>query len=326
MNELISVIIPVYNRKAYLKECVDSVIAQSYGNFEIVIVDDGSTDGSVELCRTLAEPDGRIRVFLAEHEGVSAARNRAIENSRGSLLFFLDSDDILHPRLFETFVKTMSESGAELAGTQVVNISERYWRRAYELIEREKQGETQFLPYEHALHETMTGTSPIGVIGGVMMKRELVGDTRFKTDLFIGEDFFFVYENLIKGASAVFLKEKWYYCRHHAENSSWDFGYTGFMKRLYRRELVWKSELSFGRVDYANRQKIQVLDIFFQLLAKNKADKEEISKMCKKMKEYKSELFTAFRFKTKILYYMCVYFPFSYPLVARIKGFLRKMR
>lgn len=57
MNELISVIIPVYNRKAYLKECIDSVIAQSYEKFEIVIVDDGSTDGSVELCRTLSETE-----------------------------------------------------------------------------------------------------------------------------------------------------------------------------------------------------------------------------------------------------------------------------
>ena len=79
INGLISVITPVYNRELYIEECINSVLAQSYQKFEIIIVDDGSTDKTYEICRSLALNDDRIKLFAANHGGVSAARNRAIE-------------------------------------------------------------------------------------------------------------------------------------------------------------------------------------------------------------------------------------------------------
>ena len=90
---MISVIIPVYNSEKYLRKCIDSVLAQSYTNFELILVNDGSTDGSGKICDEYAEKDERVRVFHKDNGGVSDARNRGIENARGEWIAFVDSDD-----------------------------------------------------------------------------------------------------------------------------------------------------------------------------------------------------------------------------------------
>lgn len=96
-EDLISVIIPVYNVKPFLQTCADSVFAQTFRNLEIILVDDGSTDGSGELCDALAEQDSRVRVIHQQNGGLSAARNTGIDASTGAYLYFLDSDDAISP-------------------------------------------------------------------------------------------------------------------------------------------------------------------------------------------------------------------------------------
>ncbi len=88
IKDLISVIIPVYNREKVIEECIDSVFAQSYQNFEIVIVDDGSTDSTLQICKRLAEKDERIKLFVAGHGGVSAARNIALDKATANTFSF----------------------------------------------------------------------------------------------------------------------------------------------------------------------------------------------------------------------------------------------
>lgn len=90
---MISVIIPVYNTEQYLYRCIDSVLASSYKDFEILLINDGSTDRSPEICGQYAEKDNRIRIISQENQGVSAARNRGIEAATGDWIVFLDSDD-----------------------------------------------------------------------------------------------------------------------------------------------------------------------------------------------------------------------------------------
>lgn len=90
---MISVIIPIYNAEMYLKYCIDSVLRSSYHDFELLLVDDGSTDGSNSICYEYAKKDSRIRVLAQDNEGVSSARNHAIQESRGEWVIFLDSDD-----------------------------------------------------------------------------------------------------------------------------------------------------------------------------------------------------------------------------------------
>ena len=115
MSELISVIIPVYNVREYLPQCLDSVIRQTYQNIEILVVDDGSTDGSLLICDDFAEKDSRIHVIRAAHGGISAARNIGIENANGVYLTFFDSDDWMEPDTIETYVQMAEQTGADIS-------------------------------------------------------------------------------------------------------------------------------------------------------------------------------------------------------------------
>lgn len=109
MEILISVIIPVYNVEKYLPICIESVINQTYKNFEVIFIDDGSTDSSGALCDKYAEKDSRVRVIHKENAGVSAARNDGIEISTGELIYFLDADDWIDLCLFEEIIKIYKE-------------------------------------------------------------------------------------------------------------------------------------------------------------------------------------------------------------------------
>lgn len=112
---LISVIVPVYLVEKYLRRCVDSILAQTYTNLEVILVDDGSPDDSPAICDEYAERDKRIRVIHKPNGGLSSARNAALDSPpSGEYLFFLDSDDFLHPYTIETLVRIAGETGADL--------------------------------------------------------------------------------------------------------------------------------------------------------------------------------------------------------------------
>lgn len=107
MAELISVIIPVYNSMDCLEKCVASVCAQTYKDLEILLIDDGSTDGTDKLCERLAERDGRIRTYHKKNGGASSARNEGIRRSSGAYLGFVDSDDYIEPDMYELMMDAM---------------------------------------------------------------------------------------------------------------------------------------------------------------------------------------------------------------------------
>lgn len=111
---LISVIVPVYNIMDYLPRCVRSITAQTWQNIEILLVDDGSTDGTGELCDTLAREDGRIRVFHKPNGGSSSARNLGISQARGQYFGFVDSDDYIEPDMYERLMKAALEYDAAM--------------------------------------------------------------------------------------------------------------------------------------------------------------------------------------------------------------------
>lgn len=102
---LVSVVVPVYNVENYLEECLDSILKQSYGNIEVLLVDDGSTDQSGRICDVYAGKDERVKVFHLKNGGVSAARNFGIEQADGDYLLFVDSDDCIHVDLIRIFLE-----------------------------------------------------------------------------------------------------------------------------------------------------------------------------------------------------------------------------
>lgn len=112
---LISVIVPVYNIQDYLERCVRSICNQTYKNLEIILVDDGSTDGSKDICDRLAKEDDRIRVFHKENGGSSSARNLGIRESTGEYLGFIDSDDYIEPDMYELLAEGIVKYGLEMS-------------------------------------------------------------------------------------------------------------------------------------------------------------------------------------------------------------------
>jgi len=318
MTDLISVIIPVYNRQDMVGECIASLQAQSYPHLEIILIDDGSTDNTLEVCQKLAAEDSRIVLLDGGHGGVSAARNKGLDAATGKYVFFLDSDDVIHPMLLEELSRDMSETGAPMGGTHVHPVAAKYWPKLMERMP--KAGDfsgTEHYSHEETVHRVFHSQTPLNMIGGVMISREWVGQTRFREDLFIGEDFYFIYQNLIKGADAVFLKESRYYNRIHDSNTSWDFGYTGFWTRFCRRELVWKSEESMGRAEYANRQKQEGFGCYLRCLKHNKPHCEDVKRMCQTIWSYRQELLPALSWKGKIRYYLSVFTPGIYLMIFR---------
>lgn len=112
---MISVIVPVYNTKEYLERCVNSLLNQTYQDMEIILVDDGSTDGSGEICDRFAERDRRIRVLHKENGGSSSARNLGIENAEGDYIGFVDSDDYVDANMYEKLYAAVYEHHVKAA-------------------------------------------------------------------------------------------------------------------------------------------------------------------------------------------------------------------
>ena len=108
MNDLISVIVPVYNVKNYLEKCLDSIINQTYKNLEIILINDGSTDESLDICYMYEKKDNRIKVYNQENHGLSYTRNRGIEIARGKYIGFVDSDDVISPFMYEFLYKAIN--------------------------------------------------------------------------------------------------------------------------------------------------------------------------------------------------------------------------
>lgn len=114
-EDLISIIIPVYNTEKYIGRCIESVLRQTYRNIEVVIVNDGSSDKSEEIIRFYSQNDHRIVFINKKREGVTAARNAALDVVKGQYIGFVDSDDYIQPNMYEKLLKSIKESKAEIA-------------------------------------------------------------------------------------------------------------------------------------------------------------------------------------------------------------------
>ncbi len=123
MEPLISVILPIYNMESYLARSLDSILGNSYQNLEILCVDDGSTDASLDILRGYAEKDSRIVVITKENGGVSSARNAGLDRMTGEFVTFIDPDDFVHPQYFEFLLRTVRVNSAvniAICGFQII--------------------------------------------------------------------------------------------------------------------------------------------------------------------------------------------------------------
>ena len=121
---LLSIIVPVYKVENYLPKCMDSILAQTFTDFELILVDDGSPDNCPALCDAAAEKDARIRVIHQKNGGLSAARNAGLDAARGVWIGFVDSDDYIAPEMYEALYQAVQSTGADLALCDYAEVDE----------------------------------------------------------------------------------------------------------------------------------------------------------------------------------------------------------
>ncbi len=123
-NDLISIVVPVYKVEQYLPKCIDSILAQTYTNFELILVDDGSPDNSGKICDDYAEKDSRVRVIHKENGGLSSARNAGILKATGKYIGFIDGDDYIASNMFECLYQAIQENHAQLSVCDFQNVND----------------------------------------------------------------------------------------------------------------------------------------------------------------------------------------------------------
>ena len=114
-NELISIVVPVYNAENYLEKCINSIIGQTYRNLEIILIDDGSNDNSLSICEKFALQDNRIKVFHQNNGGVASARNKGLSEASGEFIAWVDSDDSIEPEYIEKLYDAVKEYNADIS-------------------------------------------------------------------------------------------------------------------------------------------------------------------------------------------------------------------
>lgn len=139
LNEKISIIIPVYNVENHIEHCLESVIKQTYKNLQIILVDDGSTDKSGEICDKYSSIDKRIEVIHKPNGGLADARNTGIDRANGVYLGFLDSDDYIYPTFYEELYKIVKEYNADIGECEFLRISIEEKEKSQEIIEKSLQ-------------------------------------------------------------------------------------------------------------------------------------------------------------------------------------------
>lgn len=211
IKEKISIIVPVYNVEAYLERCVESILKQTYTNLEILLVNDGSTDKSGELCDKLALRDHRIRAIHKENGGLSDARNRGIDEASSNLIGFIDSDDYIDEDMYETLYRQMVASKADLSMCGHYDV--------YHQIPEKQVAEikTWELMPEEAIKMVMEAKILSVTAVNKLYKKALFEQLRFRIGK-IAEDAFIMVDLIHQCSKIVATNEKKYYYVHR-ENS-----------------------------------------------------------------------------------------------------------
>lgn len=210
MAEL-SIIIPIYNNEEFLQQTIQSVLGQTYQNFELLLINDGSTDTSVTICRQMAEQDSRIRILCKENGGVSSARNRGIEEATGKYIAFVDADDTIDSVMYDWMIAALEEHSADFAVCRVIK-------------------EKNYEPIIHSREKEIISTTPLSLLSkkGYFMdsslnkvyRKELINGTRFNESVSYSEDKLFITEILMKASKGVLLPHQFYHYIQHAGSLS----------------------------------------------------------------------------------------------------------
>lgn len=274
----VSIIVPVYNVEKYLPECIDSILAQTFTDFELLLIDDGSPDNSGKICDEYAARDSRIRVFHKVNGGVSSARNMGLDNAKGEWITFVDSDDRIVNNCLETCFDTLNKSNVDLLQfkhSQTIEYAEN--NEIYNSPVENKK----YIKYYHPV-----------CIGGAIFKALIIRDRdiRFRDNLKLGEDQLFIYDFIMNASTMMYLDKELYFYRPNESSATNTMSFSSIIDSIkvlrdYRnqyQELALKLDeiildMFFKRAMFKNMTFNELTELYRSLKIKRKTKTRSFS-------------------------------------------------
>ena len=210
MNDLISIIVPVYNVEKYLNRCIDSILVQTYQNIEVLLIDDGSPDDSGKICDEYALIDSRVRVFHKENGGVSSARNLGLKEAKGDYIGFVDADDYIDSSMYEVLLNNLKTENVDISVCSYYQedndgVFKKHWAKdEYRIINKDEQIKCLISNQYYTCS-----------CWDRLFKKELLANHFFDESVNYYEDYLFLYEITKGSAKTVFdSKPLYYYCNN----------------------------------------------------------------------------------------------------------------
>ena len=215
-NPEISIIVPVYNSEKYLEECIKSILNQTFADFELILIDDGSDDSSGLICDKYAEKDKRIIVVHQENKGICGARNAGLDIARGKYIGFSDNDDYMHSQMYEYLYTAITGSNSDIACCYCKLVSDDSYKEEKKIRFDYKEVDKKFM-YKN-LYSNGGNDYQYMTIWNKLIDRNLFNNVRFidegNEDLFVNNILF------NKASKIVFIESELYFWRQHMDSVS----------------------------------------------------------------------------------------------------------
>lgn len=251
-SPIFSIIVPVYNSSLYLEKCIDSIITQTVSDFEIILVDDGSTDGSARICDTYSETDNRVRTFHLQNGGVSRARNHGINMASGKYVTFVDSDDYLESDALEAYLNAfLSDESIDAVKAGYFDETD---RKEYNRI---SCGKDYLFSDKSDLFNLLERNLYYSFVWNLCIRRSAIGSVSFNESINWLEDHIFSYECYFNCRKIkVLSKPLYHYVTHTGTVNLSNVRNPEVVFNSMNLELEWKLKLNSNK----NRQMTQIIE------------------------------------------------------------------
>lgn len=296
----VSLIVPVYNIEKYLERCVNSILEQDYDNLEIILVNDGSLDNSLKICKKYEQKDSRIIVIDKKNGGVSSARNEGLKIATGDYIGFIDSDDWIDKNTISSLMNVLKKENYDI----LIYTS-------YNNIPYSDKESVRTLDLEETIKNCLKLENPVLMAGvcNKLFKSSLLKEEFFDIDLAVGEDMLFLIKILLKSKKLGYLEKSLYHYFHREDSVTHIFSSKKLSNIKSHEKLMEIVKENKNLLNIVERRLIsECINMLRNCMNENIKDKSIILLLQKTIKKYNKENKYILTFKEKLLSYNYISF------------------